>query len=312
MRNAAPACHTLLVSNAHAPRDPEELEATGVPAAAELAPATTMGAVHLTVADLGRSVDYYRAQIGLEVLAEQKGTAVLGAGDRKLLVLHEEPGARPADGYSGLYHFALLVPGRRDLACWLAHAARERVALTGLSDHAVSEAIYLRDPDGHGIEIYGDRPREQWEGRVLELMTTIPLDTHDLLSELDDPATEAFDGLPDGTLMGHVHLRVAEIESTVDFYRDVGFDLMAQLGRQAAFMAVGGYHHQLGANTWESAGRPQPPPGHANLRHATIVLPDTTERDRVLDRVSGRRDTESGPMVEDPSGNRFALEVVGG
>jgi catechol 2,3-dioxygenase len=278
-------------TDAQAPRDPEELEARGAFATAAIASTTTLGAVHLTVADLGRSLEYYRTQIGLDVLAEENGTATLGAGARKLLVLYEEPGARPADGYSGLYHYALLVPGRRDLARWLAHAARDRVALTGLSDHAVSEAIYLRDPDGHGIEIYRDRPREQWEGRVLELMTTIPLDTHDLLSELDDPASEPFDGLPDGTVMGHVHLRVAEIEPTVEFYRDLGFELMAQLGGQAAFMAVGGYHHHLGANTWESAGRPQPPPGHANLRHATMIVPGAPGRE-----------------VVDPSGNRWVIE----
>ena len=251
----------------------------------------TLGPVHLTVADVGRSLDYYRTQIGLGVVSEENGTATLGAGSRPLLVLHEEPGARPADGYSGLFHFALLLPERRELARWLAHAARDRVALTGLSDHAVSEAIYLRDPDGHGIEIYADRPRGQWEGRVLELMTTIPLDTDDLLGELDDPASEPFDALPDGTVMGHVHLRVAEIEPIVDFYRELGFELMAQLGRQAAFLAVGGYHHHLGANTWESAGRPQAPPGHATLRHATMILPGAEPRELV-----------------DPSGNRWVIE----
>lgn len=249
-----------------------------------------LGAVHLTVADLARSLDYYRTQIGLDVLAQEDGRATLGAGSRELLVLVEEPGARPADGYSGLFHYALLVPERRDLARWLAHAARDRVPLSGLSDHAVSEAIYLRDPDGHGIEIYCDRPRELWDGKVMELMTTVHLDTDDLFSVLADPATEPFDGLPDGTIMGHVHLRVAEVEQTVAFYRDLGFELMAQLGRQAAFLAVGGYHHHLGANTWESAGRPQPPPGHANLRHATMIVPGG-----------------SGEELVDPSGNRWVL-----
>jgi catechol 2,3-dioxygenase len=251
----------------------------------------TLGTVHLTVADLARSLDYYRTQIGLDVLAQESGSATLGAGARALLVLDEEVGARPADGYSGLFHYALLVPERRSLAAWLAHAARDRVALTGLSDHAVSEAIYLRDPDGHGIEIYADRPRERWDGRVRELMTTVPLDTDDLFSELDDPATEPFDGLPDGTVMGHVHLRVAEIEATVAFYRELGFELMAQLGASAAFLAVGGYHHHLGGNTWESAGRPQAPPGHATLRHATMIVPGASREELV-----------------DPSGNRWVVE----
>src|SRR5215468_1422201 len=149
----------------------------GMAAVEEIAPATTMGGVELTVADLERSLDYYRSNIGLEVIEHGVRRASLGAGGDELLVLVEEPGARPADGYTGLFHFALLVPTRVDLARWLAHAARDRVQLTGLSDHAVSEAIYLRDPDHHGIEIYADRPREQWEGQVTQRMTTLPLDT---------------------------------------------------------------------------------------------------------------------------------------
>ena len=257
----------------------------------------TLGPVHLTVADLERSLDYYRTQIGLDVLAQGDGEATVGTRERPLLVLVEEPGARPADGYSGLFHFALLVPERPDLARWLAHAVRDGVGLTGLSDHAVSEAIYLRDPDGHGIEIYCDRPRQLWEGKVMELMTTIPLDTESLFAELDDPRSEPFDGLADGTVMGHVHLRVAEVEPAVAFYRELGFDLMARYGTQAAFLAVDGYHHHLGANSWESAGRPQPPPGHANLRHATMVVPGAQ---LVGD---GREE------LVDPSGNRWAVET---
>ncbi len=227
----------------------------------------------------------------------------------------EEPGARPAPRNTGLYHFALLLPERRALARWLAHAVRGRVALSGLSDHAVSEAVYLRDPDWHGIEIYADRPRSTWEGRVGELITTAPLDVDDLLAELDDPATEPFDHLADGTVMGHVHLQAAAIPDTVSFYRDLlGFDLMAQLGNQAAFLSAGGYHHHLGANTWESAGAAPPPPGSAALRHATIVFPDAAERDRVAGVVSnsGRElaDADGGPIVRDPSGNALLLTAA--
>src|ERR687884_1667884 len=157
---------------------------------------TRMGPVDVTVADLARSLDYYRRVVGLDVLEQGAGRASLGANSTELLVLVEEPGARPDDGHTGLYHFALLVPTRADLGRWLAHAARDRVQLTGLSDHYVSEAIYLRDPDQHGIEIYADRPRELWEGQVGRRMTTLPLDTDGLLRELDDPAAEPFDGLP--------------------------------------------------------------------------------------------------------------------
>src|SRR5918911_2540945 len=160
---------------------------------------TRMGPVHLTVADLERSLDYYRRAIGLDVIDRDAGRASLGANSTELLVLTEEPGARPDDGHTGLYHFALLVPERADLARWLAHAARDRVQLTGLSDHYVSEAIYLRDPDYHGIEIYADRPRELWEGEVGSRLTTRRLDVDDLLGELEDASSEPFDGLPAGT-----------------------------------------------------------------------------------------------------------------
>src|SRR3954463_6158358 len=203
-----------------APRAPEELGTATEPAHAAIDDDTTVDAVHLAVADLQRSQDYYRSQIGLTVLEQGGGELSLGAGERELLHLVEQPGARPSGGYTGLYHFALLVPQRIHLAAWIAHAARDRVGLTGMSDHFVSEALYLRDPDGHGIEIYWDRPREVWEGQVARRMTTEPLDVESLPGELDDPANAPFDGLPAGTVMGHVHLKVSRVEPTVAFYRD--------------------------------------------------------------------------------------------
>ena len=276
--------------------DPEELTAVGAAVQAELPPDTHMGAVHLTVADLDRALAYYETQIGLVVHGGEDARARLGTGDDDLLVLTEEPGAKPAVGYSGLFHFALLVPERVDLARWLAHAARERVPLSGLSDHYVSEAIYLQDPDQHGIEIYADRPRELWEGRVGERLTTLPLDTRDLLSVLEDPRTEPFDGLPAGTVMGHVHLCVADVEESVAYYRDViGFGLMAQLGNQAAFLSAGGYHHHLGANIWQSRGAQYAPEGYARLTQMTVVLP----------RASGLE----ARRVTDPSGIPVAFEL---
>jgi catechol 2,3-dioxygenase len=277
----------------------------------EIAPATRMGAVELSVADLDRTLDYWQRVVGLRVLDRHNGNASLGT-DTELVRFVEEPGSRPADGHTGLYHVALLVPDRPSLARWLAHAARNQVRLEGLSDHDVSEAIYLRDPDRHGIEIYADRPRELWEGHVGERLTTLPLDVENLLSELADPATEPFDGLPDGTAMGHVHLRVADVDSTVAFYRDVlGMGLMAQLGAAAAFLSAGGYHHHIGGNTWESRGAAPAGPGFATLRLATIVLPDAAERDRVAARVadSGQEPEirPDGVLVRDPSGNLLLL-----
>jgi len=281
--------------------DPEELTAIGAPVRAELPPQTRMGAVHLSVAELDRSLEYYETQIGLTVHAADDGAARLGAGGEDLLVLTEERGARPADGYCGLFHFALLVPDRVDLARWLAHAARDRVQLSGLSDHYVSEAIYLRDPDHHGIEIYADRPRELWEGEVGTRLTTLPLDTDDLLAVLDDPIGEPFERLPTGTVMGHVHLCVHDVDTTTAFYCDrVGFARMAQLGDEAAFLSAGGYHHHLGPNVWQSRGAPPAPPGYARLTQLTVVLPD----DGAVAEIAARA---GGQDVRDPAGNRVVF-----
>lgn len=268
--------------------------------------ATRMGAVHLTVGDLDRSLRYYGGEVGLDLLGREGGAASLGAGGTELLRLVEEPGAQPAGRYAGLFHFALRVPERADLARWLAHAARDHVPLVGMSDHFVSEAIYLTDPDGHGIEIYHDRPREVWEGQVGVRLTNEPLDVTSLLGELEDPASAPFDRLPAGTDMGHVHLQVADVADSIAFYRDVlGFALMAELVGSAAFLGAGGYHHHIGANVWHSRGAPPAPPGTAALRRATVVLPDEVERDRAAARVAdagGEPEARSdGVVVHDPS-----------
>jgi catechol 2,3-dioxygenase len=294
------------------PRDPEEITAAGAPAVAAVPDATRMGAVHLSVADLARSIAYYESAIGLRVHERGEDRATLGTGGEELLVLREEPGARPALGYAGLYHVALLVPEREDLARWLAHAAREEVPIVGVADHYVSEAIYLSDPDEHGIEVYWDRPREVWDGQVSERMTTLPLDVGDLLGLLDDPRTEPFDALAAGTVMGHVHLRVAEIPATTAFYCDaLGFALMAAFGAQAAFMSAGGYHHHVGANTWESRGRGQAPPGHATLEQMTVVLPAGADVERLAAAaaaVGAEPETRAdGVLVRDPAGNPVLL-----
>src|SRR5689334_5155820 len=166
----------------------------------EIAPAAHMGLVELSVSDLDRSLAYWQDAIGLRVLSREDGTAELGV-DTPLVRFVEEPGARPSAGFTGLFHVALLVPDRPSLGRFLAHTARKQIALTGLSDHVVSEAIYLRDPDYHGIEVYADRPREQWEGQVGERMTTVPLDVESVLAEAGN---DGFDGLPAGTTVGHV------------------------------------------------------------------------------------------------------------
>jgi catechol 2,3-dioxygenase len=277
---------------------------------------TRIGSVELAVADLPRSISYYEQAVGLQVQQRGSGEARLGAGGQELLRLRERPGAKPARGFSGLYHFALLLPQRVDLARWLAHAARERVPIVGLSDHFVSEAIYLSDPDEHGIEIYWDRPREVWEGQVAKRMTTLPLDVSSLMGELQDPVSEPFEGLPALTSMGHVHLRVSDIPATLAFYRDaLGFDLMAAVGGQAAFLAAGGYHHHIGANTWESAGAGQAPEGSATLLRASVLLPDERAVRAAADSAAAAGyepvSVAGGVQIADPSGNPLLLTHQG-
>src|SRR4051795_12555115 len=278
-----------------------------------IAPATRMGSVHLTVSNLGRSLDYYQGIVGLQVHAREEGAARLGTGGEDLLVLYEQPGAEPAPRSTGLFHFALLVPSRHDLARWLVHAANGQISLEGMSDHLVSEAIYLRDPDWHGIEIYRDRPRGEWEreGEFIK-MATIPLDVQGVLTALEGGEIE-FEQMPPGTTMGHVHLQVADIPAAEQFCGDLlGFDLQARYGSQATFLSAGGYHHHLGANTWNSRGAAPPPPGSAALRHATVLLPDEGELERVAAQIPDAEPAVDGDgvLVRDPSQNALLLQVA--
>jgi catechol 2,3-dioxygenase len=272
-----------------------------------------MGAVHLTVSQLERSLDYWQRQIGLRVHEREGRAASLGTCDEDLVVLHEEAGARPVRGHTGLFHLALLLPERMHLARWLTHAAEDRVPLSGMSDHYVSEAIYLSDPDGHGIEIYADRPRSEWEwdGDRLE-MGTIALDINALIGTIADTPPQEFTGMPPATTMGHVHLHVRDIDEADAFYRDaLGFDVTAHFGDMATFLSAGGYHHHLGANVWAGRGASPPPPGSAALRHATIVLPDAGELDRVAgwaaDAGSEPLPQSDGVLIRDPSQNALLL-----
>jgi catechol 2,3-dioxygenase len=271
-----------------------------------------MGPVHLTVSDLAESLAFWTRSIGLRVRARAGGVAALGAGDGDLVVLVEEAGAQPAPRHTGLFHVALLVPERAALARFLAHVVRDRVPLTGASDHTVSEALYLRDPDMHGVEVYADRPRAGWDGRVQELMGTDPLDADALLHVLDEPANASFDGLPDGTIVGHVHLQVDDVARATAFYAQVlGFDLVARYGADAVFLSAGGYHHHLGANTWASRGASPPPPGSAALRHATILVADAAVRDAVLARAAAAghpvEPYGADGLVRDPAGNGLVV-----
>jgi catechol 2,3-dioxygenase len=233
-----------------------------------------LGTVRLQVADLERSLEWYRRVLGVELLEHRDGVARLGArGDsRPLIELHERPGAVPIPrrGRLGLYHYAILLPDRPSLGRFVRHLAAigERA---GMSDHLVSEAIYLTDPDGLGIEVYADRPRSLWrhEGGQL-VMATDPLDVDAVVRAA---GAEPWSGLPAGTVIGHVHLFVGDLERAAGFYHaGLGLDKIVWSYPGALFLSAGGYHHHLGTNTWAAGARPADP-GDARLLEWEILLP---------------------------------------
>ncbi len=278
--------------------------------------ATAMGAVHLTVADLAREVEYFERRLGFHLHGSAGDEAHLGAGGGDLLVLHGRPDAPRARGTTGLYHFAVLVPTRRELARALGHLVRTRTALNGAADHGVSEAIYLTDPEGNGIEIYRDRPRDEWPlGRDGLRMVTEALDVDSLLDESTDDG--AWSGLPGGTRIGHVHLHVARLAEAERFYAGaLGFEVTQRYGGSALFLSAGGYHHHLGLNTWAGEGAPAPPADARGLHHFEIALPTAAELERVRDRLQAAgalcEPAGDGFTTADPSGNRLRVVLAGG
>jgi len=277
-------------------------------------PATTIGYVHLIVANLDRSLAFYQENLGFQLHRRDGDTAYLGAGGPDLLVLTEQPGARTVSGVTGLYHFAILTPSRLALAQSLRHLAETRTPLQGFSDHLVSEAIYLADPDGNGIEIYRDRPRSEWPRQNGQLqMATDPLDVQGVLAELEtQPAPWA--GLEPETTIGHVHLHVATIPSAEAFYVEtLGFDLIMRYGPSASFVSAGGYHHHLGLNTWAGVNAPPPPPDAAGLRYFTINLPDAAALGAVVERIQQAglafQEKDGVIFLRDPAQNGVVLNV---
>jgi catechol 2,3-dioxygenase len=284
----------------------------GVSENGSIDPGTSMGAVRLTVADLEGVRGFYRDAIGLSELDSGNGRVRLGAGDEPVVELVGEPDAPPRPrGTSGLFHLAILVPSRPDLARALQRVAEAGWRLSGASDHLVSEALYLSDPEGNGIELYRDRARDQWPVRdgVLQ-MDTLPLDLDGVLGELRREDANA--GMPAGTRIGHVHLNVGDLAAAESFYSGaLGFEVTVRGYPGALFVSAGGYHHHLGLNTWAGEGAPAPPAGSRGLRQFEIVLPSaeslTAEEDRL--REAGFEPVREGADVQvtDPSGNRVVL-----
>jgi catechol 2,3-dioxygenase len=239
---------------------------------------TRAGAVRLQVADLARSLSFYRQVLGLRVVQHDAARAALAAteDDTPLVHLHQHPGAAPARrGQLGLYHFAILLPDRRSLGRFVRHLAELGVA-AGAGDHLVSEAFYLSDPDGLGIEVYADRPRDSWQRIGRELMlATEPVDV-DALVQL--AGSEPWTGMPAGTTIGHVHLHVGALQQASDFYSEaLGLDRMTWRYPGALFMGAGGYHHHLGTNTWAGAGARPPGDGDARLLEWSLEVPGTDD-----------------------------------
>ena len=277
-------------------------------------PQLTLGSVALTVSDLAQSLSFYQERIGLTLRKRDGDVAYLGTAERELLVLHENRDSRRVKARAGLYHFALLVSSRLELAKVLTHLADTKTALQGLSDHLVSEAIYLSDPDGNGIEIYRDRPRDEWRTKDGALqMDTIAMDVDGLLAELAHRPS-AWTGLDAATVMGHIHLHVADLDRDETFYKDVlGFDLVTRYGTAASFLSAGGYHHHIGMNTWSRAGTIAPPPDATGLRWYTIQFSTRARLQTVADNALalGVSVMERGDTVflRDPSQNGILLTM---
>jgi catechol 2,3-dioxygenase len=302
---------------------PEPIGAAGNTAEAEdrgvaaphfrLPPATHIGVVRLQVADIARSLAYYERVLGFRVVRRDDSGAALGAAgsDAPILELRERPGARPHPrrGQLGLFHFAILLPDRASLGRLVRHLS-EIGAYAGMSDHLVSEALYLTDPDGLGIEVYADRPRTDWRyaGRELQ-MATIPLNVEDLTAA---GGTEGWTGMPNGTRIGHVHLHVGDLEKAAAFYHEaLGFDKVVWSYPGALFLSAGGYHHHLGTNTWAAGAQPAADED-ARLVEWELVMPDATSVSTAGASVeasggSVERSADGSILAHDPWGTAVRL-----
>ncbi len=275
-----------------------------------------LGPIDLSVTDLDRSVAWYQDVLGLRLIGSDNDAITLGAGEQAgLVVLHEDPGARRAGRHAGLFHLALLHPSREELAHAALRLAATSTPIEGTADHGVSEALYLSDPDGNGIELYADRPREQWPSAAAGervRMFTAPLDLDGLIGAVnaERPRRHSDEELS----VGHVHLHVGDIAEGLGFYRDaLGFELMATLPG-AAFLSAGGYHHHLGINVWRGGGVPPAPPGTVGLRCWTVVLPAAADIAAAGDRVRAAgfavdAQDDERIVTQDPWNNALLLTV---
>ena len=271
-----------------------------------------IGAIGLVARDLDKLTNFYRDLLGLTVLERTGRVARLGVAGTPLIEIEHRPDAKPDNPTeAGLYHTAFLMPTRQDHARWIAHIAKNRIPITGASDHGVSEAFYLDDPEGNGIEVYNDRPRKRWNWENgLVTMPTKQLDIEAILQEID-PASATYPAAPDGLRIGHVHLRVGNIDKTEEFYRGaLGLDLTRRRGG-ATFMSSGGYHHHVGANVWHSDGADTRDGDRAGLGWFSVEAGDGAAYDTTVARLKAANapvnPVAGGVEIADPFDTRVRL-----
>lgn len=285
-----------------------------IPEGTKLHADTKLGYVHLTISDMQRSVDFYQRSLGFQIHRQESGKTYLGAGGEDLLALTEISGTVRIPRRSGLYHFAILSPSRQALARSLRNLIDTETELQGGADHLVSEALYLSDPDGNGIEIYRDRPRSEWKYENGELkMGTEPLDYQEILREVSGEHG-GWTGLEAGTRLGHMHLHVSNLGEAAEFYEKVvGFDFILSYMGSASFLSAGGYHHHIGINIWNGVGVPPQPVDTVGLRYFTVRLAQKDEQQRLIERLNQAQvpyeTCTEGLLVRDPSENGILFVV---
>lgn len=273
-------------------------------------PVSYVESLTLKVLDLPEMSRFYTEVLGFETIEEKENETVLGVGGEEILTLESAPEFKAKAGrFAGLYHFAVLLPDRKELGKILLHLHEQRIPV-GSSDHQVSEALYLSDPEGNGIEIYRDREPGEWEWHGDQVhMTVDPLDVQEVAQASNG---EKWSGMPVGTVLGHIHLHVSDLQAAHDFYTGaIGFGLVANLGNQALFVSDGNYHHHIGLNIWNGTGIPALPDQMAGLGHYVIRVADERAQQAMRDRLQayGAEVRMEGAMLEtaDPSGNRICI-----
>lgn len=270
--------------------------------------------IGLKVLDLAAMKKFYQEIIGFQLISEDENEVFLGVDNRSVIRLSAMDGLMPKQArFAGLYHFAILLPNRKELGKVLWHLQQQSIPI-GSADHLVSEALYLTDPEGNGIEIYRDRNFEEWNWNNGEVELAVdPLDGAGILKEVD-LVNEPWCGMPSGTVIGHVHLHISNLAEDEKFYTEgLGFEVVASMGGQALFLSDQNYHHHIGLNVWNGVGIPPLPPKTAGLDFYTLVFKDEEERNRVAERLLslGANVIKEKSCWEtfDCSGNRILLKV---